>query len=221
MQKLEINKFYKHAKKDLTINQIPNIDIKGVLSENEISFINDIDSTQGLYKAILYPHYDEEVVYNEYLPNDDGAYIFIGFEINNYDDPNSSPDFIDFNYEVIQINENIMKQENYIAQEIYLSLDQKIYIPNQYLLGQNYPNPFNPITYIEYSIPNYENIRLEILNIQGQQIKTIINEYHQPGFYQVAWTGKNDLGKPVPSGIYFYRLESMKYCLTKKLILLK
>ena len=114
-----------------------------------------------------------------------------------------------------------MKQENYIIKEVYLSTNDKINLPHNFSLGQNYPNPFNPITYIQFMVPVYDRVKMEVLNIHGQKICTIIDNYHQPGSYQVSWDGTNDLGNSVPTGIYFYRLESFEYVITKKLILLK
>ena len=89
-------------------------------------------------------------------------------------------------------------------------------------LNGNYPNPFNPITTISFSVshmPSFVNI--EIYNLKGQKVKTLINEQLAAGQHSVIWKGKDDSNKSVSSGIYFYRMKSENYILSKKMILLK
>ncbi len=88
------------------------------------------------------------------------------------------------------------------------------------LLG-NYPNPFNPETRINFEIENEEDVRLEIFNIKGQKVKTLLSNKLEKGIHQIIWQGKDDLGHQVSSGIYFYRLKAGKNLLTKKMMLLK
>jgi hypothetical protein len=87
----------------------------------------------------------------------------------------------------------------------------------------NYPNPFNPSTTISYKLPaNVKNPIIEIFNIKGQKVKTLADNQFTPGSHSVVWNGKDESGKPVSSGIYFYKLqvngkmESMKKCLLLK-----
>ena len=101
-----------------------------------------------------------------------------------------------------------------------LSLNESL-IPQSYTLSQNYPNPFNPITYIHYSVPNYDFITIDIINISGQIIKTIVQSSHQPGNYDIMWDGTNYYGISVPSGIYFYKMDADEFVSIKKLVLLK
>ena len=101
-----------------------------------------------------------------------------------------------------------------------LSLNESL-IPQSYTLSQNYPNPFNPITYIRYSVPNYDFINIDIINISGQIIKTIVQSSHQPGNYEIIWDGTNHYEISVPSGIYFYKMDADEFISVKKLVLLK
>ena len=101
-----------------------------------------------------------------------------------------------------------------------LSINESL-IPQSYTLSQNYPNPFNPITYIHYSVPNYDFITIDIINISGQIIKTIVQSSHQPGNYEIMWDGTNYYGISVPSGIYFYKMDADEFVSVKKLVLLK
>jgi hypothetical protein len=95
------------------------------------------------------------------------------------------------------------------------------FIPTRYELSQNYPNPFNPVTYIQYSVPFYDYITIDIINIRGQIINTIVQGSHQPGNYEIIWDGKNHYGASVPSGIYFYKMDAMDFISIKKLIIIK
>lgn len=88
-------------------------------------------------------------------------------------------------------------------------------------LKQNYPNPFNPTTTIEYEVPMSGMIKLEIFNVLGQKIKTVIDERKTIGRYKVIWDGTNDLGEKVSNGNYFYTLRIDNQVEIKKMIFLK
>ncbi len=89
------------------------------------------------------------------------------------------------------------------------------------LIG-NFPNPFNPTTTIYFTTENTEkNTELVIYNLKGQKVKTLINERLATGHHSIVWNGRNDNGKPVSSGIYFYKLKTGNYEKTKRMILLK
>lgn len=85
----------------------------------------------------------------------------------------------------------------------------KISVPETYLTAQNYPNPFNPETIISFTIPfNMANrqTELKIFNVQGELIKTLVNEILPAGTYLTRWDGRNEAGIKAASGIYFYDL---------------
>ncbi|MGB6648436.1 MAG: T9SS type A sorting domain-containing protein, partial [Bacteroidota bacterium] len=94
-------------------------------------------------------------------------------------------------------------------------------VPLDYALHQNYPNPFNPSTTITYDVPSAGLIGLEIYNVLGQKVRTLLNEVRTAGTWQAVWNGTDDGGNLVPSGIYFYRLSSSDVSITKKMMLLK
>ena len=97
-----------------------------------------------------------------------------------------------------------------------------ISLPEKYHLYQNYPNPFNNGTIISFDLPYSGNTTIEIFNILGQKVTTLINGYYFADHkYKINWQGKNDFGKDVSSGIYFYRLQSGDYTSTRKMMLLK
>ncbi len=94
-------------------------------------------------------------------------------------------------------------------------------VPVDFSLTQNYPNPFNPVTKIQYSIAQPGKYVMEIYNILGQRVKTLVSDFHSIGQYSVQWNGNNDFGVKVGSGIYVYTLKGEGIQLTKKMIMLK
>ena len=103
-----------------------------------------------------------------------------------------------------------------------LSLDQNLAIPTQFALHQNYPNPFNPSTQISFDVPEgSELVRLNIYNILGKKVSTLINNVVNPGRHKVEWNAKDNEGNPVASGIYFYELSSSSFTARKKMLLIR
>ncbi len=94
--------------------------------------------------------------------------------------------------------------------------------PEEYFLFQNYPNPFNAMTKISFSLPEDSHVTLKIYNFLGQEIKTLLNEFRQSGFYDdLIWNGTNDANQIVSSGAYAYVLTAENSYQAKKLIYLK
>ncbi len=93
--------------------------------------------------------------------------------------------------------------------------------PNTYKLYKNYPNPFNPTTCIAFDIPNKEFATLEIYNIRGSKVKTLIRGILDKGHYNQIWNGKNDAGISVSGGVYIYKLTLDGFEETAKMMLLK
>lgn len=92
---------------------------------------------------------------------------------------------------------------------------------SSYSLGKNYPNPFNPATTISYQVARQGDVRIEIYNMLGQKVRTLLNGRKGPGTYEVVWNGTNNDGVEVISGIYFYRMAAGDFVETKKMILMK
>jgi hypothetical protein len=93
--------------------------------------------------------------------------------------------------------------------------------PQSYALEQNYPNPFNPTTNIKYTIPREGNVKIEVYDITGKLVNTLVNQSMNSGSYNVTWDGKNTLGQNVVSGIYLYRIQANDFVAVKKMIMLK
>jgi hypothetical protein len=94
-------------------------------------------------------------------------------------------------------------------------------MPVEFALMQNYPNPFNAVTRIEFAVAERGRMSLEIFNILGQKVATLVSDIRPGGTYQITWQGKDDRGFPVASGIYFYRLRSGQQVQTRRMVLLR
>lgn len=94
-------------------------------------------------------------------------------------------------------------------------------LPQNFSLSQNYPNPFNPTTVIKYALPENQYVSLNIYNLLGRVVTTLVDGQNVAGYYQVLWNGKNSSGQDVGSGVYFYRIKAGSFVRAKKLVLLR
>ncbi|MFC1509224.1 T9SS type A sorting domain-containing protein [Candidatus Omnitrophota bacterium] len=99
-------------------------------------------------------------------------------------------------------------------------VDNERALPDPFLLHQNYPNPFNPTTTISYELLRPAVVRLDIFNILGNKVSTLVDTYQHAGKYSISWNGRNRGGNEVGSGIYFYRLQAGNTHQTLKMLLL-
>ena len=103
-----------------------------------------------------------------------------------------------------------------------VAIDEGGTIPDQFALHQNYPNPFNPSTQISFDVPlSEESIMLNVYNILGQNVTTLVNGAMNPGRYTMEWNATDQMGNPVSSGIYFYELRSSSFTSRKKMLLIR
>jgi uncharacterized delta-60 repeat protein len=93
--------------------------------------------------------------------------------------------------------------------------------PSEFDLSQNYPNPFNPTTKIEFTLAKSGFVSLQIYDVLGRKVRTLVSEELSSGYKSVLWDGKNDEGKGVASGVYFYQLKVGDFSEPKKMLLLK
>jgi hypothetical protein len=94
-------------------------------------------------------------------------------------------------------------------------------LPIDFSLDQNHPNPFNPSTEISFSLPVASNVRLDVFNIMGQTVATLVNGNLQAGKHSVVWNGKSSAGETAASGVYFYKIEAAGFTDVKKMLLMK
>ncbi|MFC1724248.1 FlgD immunoglobulin-like domain containing protein [candidate division KSB1 bacterium] len=108
------------------------------------------------------------------------------------------------------------------SRDLKVSVEENdVFLPSDFSLKQNYPNPFNPVTTIEYQLKTPSNITLEIFNINGQLIKTLISKKMSAGSYKVIWDGTNESGIKAASGTYIYRIKAGAFVKSKKMVLMK
>jgi hypothetical protein len=88
--------------------------------------------------------------------------------------------------------------------------------PDEFALGQNYPNPFNPSTSIEYSVATADLVTLKVYNLLGEEVATLVHEQKQPGSYRTFWNADG-----MPSGTYFYKLQSGSFSATRRMAVVK
>jgi hypothetical protein len=89
-------------------------------------------------------------------------------------------------------------------------------IPSEFVLRQNFPNPFNPSTRIEFGLPKESRVKLEVYNLLGEQVATVIDEVRSPGYHAVQFSAGD-----MPSGVYLYRLTAGEFSMLRKMVLLK
>ncbi|HBC47934.1 MAG TPA: hypothetical protein DCZ43_12870 [candidate division Zixibacteria bacterium] len=94
-------------------------------------------------------------------------------------------------------------------------------LPTEFFLSQNYPNPFNPTTIISYGLPNDCRVKVEVYNLLGQKIKTLVNGPEKAGIKSVVWDGRDTAGKAISSGVYFCHIDAGSYQASKKMLMLK
>jgi hypothetical protein len=109
----------------------------------------------------------------------------------------------------------------YSLSNMSLSANENTTVPHTFDLHQNYPNPFNPITTIQYDIPERVQVQIIIYNMVGHEIKSLLNEYQNPGLNSVKWDATNNHGKTVSAGLYIYKISVGNYQKSRKMVLLK
>lgn len=120
----------------------------------------------------------------------------------------------------VDANGNMSETTNVVSTSI-VSVDDLEMIPTVYGLSQNYPNPFNPTTSIEFALPEASEVSLEIYNLLGQKVRTLVNGYVPAGYINTSWDGLDQNGKEISSGTYIYRLQTAEQTLSKKMVLMK
>jgi hypothetical protein len=132
------------------------------------------------------------------------TYIAAGFDFETIWDIDP---LINDGFPFINLRESAVKEKDEIVRPIYELVA--------------YPNPFNPQTTISFSLQSDSHITLEIFNIRGQKVKTLVNDFRREGNHKVTWDGLDNNKKPVSSGIYFYKIAADNFSATKKMVLMK
>lgn len=129
--------------------------------------------------------------------------------------------FTEFANDTIITNDTISLGVEVTVEEIAVSLP----VPEAFGIAQNYPNPFSRFSQINYQVPNVDGgpvpTMIRVYDAVGKIVKILLNESKGPGYYTVSWDGTNGSGNPVPSGIYFYKINAGDFSTAKKMILVR
>ena len=104
----------------------------------------------------------------------------------------------------------------FVYVDISTGIDDQQNIPVTWYLKQNYPNPFNPVTRIEYGLPESGAVTIDIYNVSGQKVDTILDEHKKAGNHSVIWNSAD-----LSTGVYFYKIKAGKFETVKKAVLIK
>ncbi|MCF7792630.1 MAG: T9SS type A sorting domain-containing protein [Candidatus Cloacimonetes bacterium] len=184
--------------------------------------------------------WEETIIFNaksddtNYAPELDGmipCYIYAGDEIEDLGDGYGMVHlfFLDDNSYGSSIQghgENLGGTMTYAALKIFFGdnsgSNNNTVVPQIANVSQNYPNPFNPVTNIDYSLSQAGDVTIEVFNVKGQKVTTLVDEYKEAGHHEVVWNGKDANNRNVSSGVYFYKMKAGgRYTSTRKMILLK
>jgi len=213
--------------------------------DGNFGYIADYDSgltvldISDLYNPVVISQLETGGRFNSFVPTGD---LLIGFN-DETDYPNPTDIFIidisdPYNPAIIVSRDvygligDILCKDNYIficaffglliyEYDIETGLKEVATIPSSLSLSQNYPNPFNATTIIQYNLPIASDVTIDIYNLLGRRISTIVDEYQTAGYKSVIWNSRNSKGDAVSSGIYFYRLTTSEISFTKQMTLIK
>jgi hypothetical protein len=121
----------------------------------------------------------------------------------------------------IRSGENVYWYDDFVLNIEMLSTADGEAVPKEYALGGAYPNPFNPIARIDYDLIQKNYVTLEIHNLIGRKVKTLVSLEKDAGFHSTYWDATNNAGEPVAAGVYLYTIQAGEFRQTKKMILLK
>jgi hypothetical protein len=133
-------------------------------------------------------------------------------------------DVFEFSFACNTFNEPAMKRDYVIRARGRYGPDVGTHasaVPGQYQLYGNYPNPFNATTVIRYQLGASSHVRLDIYNVLGQHVTTLVEDTQDAGVYVVTWDGRDDTGSPAASGFYFARMVAGDFVQSREMILLK
>jgi len=106
------------------------------------------------------------------------------------------------------------------CEDFTVSTDNDLLVPEKFALAAS-PNPFNPDVNLKYEIPQGTAVRIDVVNMLGQHVRSLVDEYHAPGYYDVLWNGRNDYGQTLGTGIYFFVVSHGNQISVQKVTLLK
>ena len=117
--------------------------------------------------------------------------------------------------------QNSIGTQDTLGCQFTMDIDSETFMPQLFSLSQNYPNPFNPTTSISYDLPTNEFVSINVFDLVGREVKTLVNKEQVAGFRSVKWDATNNIGQPVSAGMYIYTIQAGEFRQTRKMVLLK
>jgi len=117
----------------------------------------------------------------------------------------------------------VLKQDKMLIgkTQIAIRVIQNGELPKEYRLLQNYPNPFNSSTAITFALPKSSDISLQVFNVKGEEVKKLLQNYKSAGYHTVHWDCKDNCGREVSAGVYWYRMEASEFFESKSMLFVK
>jgi len=184
--------------------------------------------------------FDDGVVDGSSSEQEDGTYYFLGFDFASGIEPGSGPILeVDVQFDNVLTNPAIIMSMPAVAagdagasplESIFhgfgqftgdLAIGDVDIAPKEFALHPNFPNPFNPSTKIVYDLASQSDVRLEIYNLMGQKVNTLVSANQSVGRHTVTWNATDQFGREVSAGVYLYRLYTAEKVFTRKMILMK
>ncbi len=163
------------------------------------------------------------VVANLHFRVDDPEVSTVRIETIELKDPDHALYFVYNEYDEANVPHVVLETPTFEPVEVLLSGGTDAVLPTEFALKQNFPNPFNPSTKIPYDLKISSHVSVEVFNVLGQRVRTLINEEQQAGPQVVEWDGRDANGTTVSSGMYFYKINAGDglFVETRKMVLLK
>lgn len=172
----------------------------------------DIDGQLQLSRILVKQRdvYYEGVSTWQFAPDNNGGVIMV------WEETKHMTDYYDIMAQMV----NAEGQLGEIILDVDITKSQPV-IPVRYNLYSNYPNPFNPATTIQYDLPEQTLVTINVYNVLGKLVDTLVEQVEDPGNKSIIWDGTDSIGQPVGSGIYFYQMQAGDYGETCKMVLIK
>jgi hypothetical protein len=185
-----------------------------------IHYIFEAFPSEAAFEAWLKVFYDQEDFDNSGLTDETLIQLW------RYDEPAT---MWEYKESIVDIDKNEITVTGVTGFSVWgitdsqnaVDVEEENMMPKGYVLNQNVPNPFNPTTTISFALPASESVSLRVYNIKGELVATLIDRHLAPGYKEITWDARDDLGKTVASGVYFYRLVAGSFVQTKKMVLLR
>lgn len=172
--------------------------------------------TDPRFRYVIYRAKVKDIISDQSIISNPQNIIEITGELTFEDKPKGEPDGLEYAYYVTSVSRNNVESDFQKVEIEVVSAENEESLPHSLSLEQNYPNPFNPTTNIHFSLPNNTYVQLDIFDITGQRVATLLDERVNAGTHSVVWdaTGHS-------SGLYLYRLQADGYTKTKSMTLMK